>query len=451
MKMKIKIRNKLIIQQFPNSLDGIIRQRLTFDNPVWLENERMGRWNGETPRVLKFYKVEGECLILPRGFARQLIGLCRDHDVGFEILDQRRTLPEVGFKFNGRLKPFQAEAVGCVLSRDFGTLQAPTGSGKTVMALYVIAEREQPTLIVAHSKELLHQWVDRIGRFLGIPKDEIGQIGDGKKIIGEKVTVAIVNSLYKWGAEVAPHIGFLIVDECHRCPSRTFIEAVSAFDSRYMLGLSATPWRRDKLTRLIYWYLGDRAHAIEPEALQESGDILRAEVIQRETDFRTYLDASEEYSSVLSEITEDTERNALIVSDVAKETNNGGGVCLILSDRKGHCKALYELLKGRGIKSQLLTGDVGNGKRQEIVQKVNSGQVKALVATGQLIGEGFDCKDLSTLFLTTPIKFDGRVLQYLGRVLRPARGKKKARVFDYVDSNVGVLRASAKARQRVIS
>jgi len=102
-----------------------------------------------------------------------------------------------------------------------------------------------------------------------------------------------------------------------------------------------------------------------------------------------------------------------------------------------------------GVKAELLTGDLGNGERQRVVEDLNAGKVKVLIATGQLIGEGFDCKELSTLFLTTPIKFDGRLLQYLGRVLRPAPGKDKARVFDYIDINVGVLEAAAKARHRI--
>ena len=87
-------------------------------------------------------------------------------------------------------------------------------------------------------------------------------------------------------------------------------------------------------------------------------------------------------------------------------------------------------------------------KRAEIIERLNAGEIKILIATGQLIGEGFDCKGLSTIFLTTPIKFSGRVLQYIGRVLRPAPGKDKARVFDYIDVNVGALVASARARQR---
>lgn len=110
---------------------------------------------------------------------------------------------------------------------------------------------------------------------------------------------------------------------------------------------------------------------------------------------------------------------------------------------------MQTLLSSRGIRARLLTGDLRNGERKQVVEDLNAGRVRVLIATGQLIGEGFDAKALSTLFLATPIKFDGRVMQYLGRVLRPAPGKDRARVYDYVDVNVGVLKASATARRRV--
>ena len=267
--------------------------------------------------------------------------------------------------------------------------------------------------------------------------------------IGKHLTIGIVNSVYKVAKEINRSIGYLIVDECHRAPSRTFTQAVSSFDSRYMLSLSATPYRRDGLSRLIYWHLGDVVHEIKKEDLISTGDILKAEVVTRETSFNTSLNASEQYSKMLSELTMDTQRNSLIASDVVRESRNGGGVCLLLSDRKAHCETIKMLLRGHGIKAELLTGDVSVKDRELIVDRLNEGKVKVLIATGQLIGEGFDCKGLSTLFLTTPIKFNGRVIQYLGRVLRPAPGKDKARVFDYIDSRVGVLRASAKARQGV--
>jgi superfamily II DNA or RNA helicase len=276
----------------------------------------------------------------------------------------------------------------------------------------------------------------------------VGRIGGGKQIVGDKITVALVQSLYKCAPEVAPFIGNLIVDEAHRCLSRTFTEAVTAFDCRFMLGLSATPWRRDGLSRLIYWYVGDVVHQVDAAALVEAGHVLEAEVVWRKTDFEPTLDPSTEYSKMLSELTRDPARNALIADDVAREAGNGGGVLLVLSDRKAHCETLVELLEDRGVKAHLLTGDLGNGERQAVVAALNGGGVKVLVATGQLIGEGFDCRELSTLFLATPIRFSGRLLQCLGRILRPMGGKE-ARVFDFVDSRVGVLEHAVRERARV--
>lgn len=447
--MQIIISNEIHISDIDARTSKLIRERLSMPNPAYIDAERMGRWTGQIPRTLEFYTRTDRGLSIPRGFIRQIRGICRGEGIRYEVVDYRRTLPLVSFTFNGTLKPFQKKAIEDVLRWEFGTLSAPTGSGKTIMALAVIAALGQPVLIIVHTKELLEQWIQRIVTFLGIPRDEIGIIGNGRRTVGEKITVALVQSLFKCAAEVAPKIGFLVVDECHRAPSRTFTEAVSAFDCKYMLGLSATAFRRDGLGRLIWWYIGDKVHEIQKEALQDTGDILRADVVQRETSFRTSFDPSEQYSSMLSELTEDRERNVLIAGDVVKQASNGGGICLVLSDRRAHCEALAGMIQRQGIPVEILTGDIANGKRQEIVERLNAGAVKVLVATGQLIGEGFDCKALSTLFLATPIKFSGRLIQYLGRVLRPAPGKDRAKVFDYVDVRIGVLRAAANSRARV--
>ena len=447
--MKIRISSKVLLQGIPQPLEREITQRLTFQNPAYLEAERMGRWLGSLDEYLCSYERTRDGLLLPRGFARQLIHLCKQSGTNYKIDDQRRVLSEVDFEFRGQLRPFQRTAVTDILRRDFGTVSVPTGSGKTVMALAAIAKRRQSSLVICHTRELQVQWVARIETFLGIPSSEIGILGGGTRRVGKMITVGMVQTVYKCADEISPHIGFLIVDECHRCPSRTFSEAVTAFDSRFMLGLSATPYRRDGLSRLIYWHLGDVVHEVKKEDLLQTGDIVPAEVIIRETGFRTWLDPSEEYSTMLTELTRDPERNQLIASDIAREAKNGGGICLVLSDRKAHCETLRALLGVCRVPCEVLTGSGNNGKRQAIIDRLNQGKVKVLIATGQLIGEGFDCKQLSTLFLATPIRFDGRVTQYLGRVLRPAPGKKKAKIFDYVDSHIGPLKASAKARQRV--
>lgn len=450
--LKIVISNNLRLSDIPNQIYQSLTEKLTMSNPKWMENEKMGRWNRGTPGVLRFYdRIKGGGLCIPRGFMRQLVLLCKRHGIEHEITDKRRSLTSVDFKFNGLLKPFQDQAVSATLSKDFGTLNAPTGSGKTIMALYIIKQRMQPALIVVHTKELANQWIERIETFLGIPKEEIGIIGAGKKIIGEKVTVALVQSVYKCVEEVSLRTGCLVVDECHRTPSRTFTEAVSGFDSKYMLGLSATPWRRDNLSKLIFWYLGDVRYEIDKTELVEKGELLPVEVIVKETDFNPFFDPVNEYSKMLSELTSNDGRNHLIASDIAKEAKDGDGkCCLVLTDRKKHCETLQAILKYKHkISSGLLTGDVPDIYRKDIIDRLNNGEVKVLVATGQLIGEGFDCKNLSTLFITTPIRFSGRVFQYLGRILRPAPGKKKAIVYDYVDVNVGILKTAAKSRQKV--
>jgi superfamily II DNA or RNA helicase len=447
----LTISRNLRLQAVPPQLRQALVEKLEFPNPKWLENERMGRWNRGTPRVLKFYaKAGSEGLWIPRGYLRQLMLMCRRMGIEHRIDDRRRSLPPVDFTFRGELRPFQKTAVEQMLARDFGTLSSPTGSGKTVMALSMVARRRQPALIIVHTKELAAQWIERIDTYLGIPPAECGLIAGGRMKIGPRVTVALVQSLYKRAEEAAEHIGFVVADECHRCPSRTFTEAVASFDAKFMLGLSATPWRRDSLSRLIFWHLGDVHHEVNKADLVAAGEVLPAEVVVRETRFKPYHDPVREYSKMLSELTADTERNLLIAQDVAGEARESRGIALVLSDRRAHCENLQALLRYRfKTESELMIGDMPLHERQAVVERLNAGLTRVVIATGQLIGEGFDCRNLTTLFLATPIRFSGRVLQYLGRVLRPAPAKQKARVFDYVDVQVETLVKAARARQRV--
>lgn len=448
--MKITLTNHIDITGAPETLLRKIRATFTIENPAYLDNAKMGRWQGRTDHWLTFYKSHHGGLTIPRGAMGLILYFCGEMGIRYQIEDRRRTLPEVKFIFTGTLKGYQQQAVTDILDRDFNVLQAGTGTGKTVMALSLIATRQQPALVIVHSKELLDQWIKQVEAFLNIPRVEIGVIGNGKNGIGSKITVGIINSIYPIAAQLREYIGHLVVDECHRCPSRTFTEAVTAFDCKYMLGLSATPYRRDGLTKLIGWHLG-RQVEVKQSDLSENDIILNIEVVARETDYNTDYDASEEYAKMLSELTEDRERNRLIVGDIIKEASNGGGVCLVLSDRKIHCETIKAGLQDSGIGADVLTGETANKEREAIVGRLNTGKVRVLIATGQLIGEGFDAKSLQTLFLATPIKFDGRLIQYLGRVMRPAPGKDHARVYDYIDGNVGVLAASARARQRVYS
>jgi superfamily II DNA or RNA helicase len=310
------------------------------------------------------------------------------------------------------------------------------------MALEVIAQRRQPALILVHSRELLYQWEERIMQFLGI---KAGLIGDSKYDI-QPLSIAIVNTARKKLDALVPCFGHLIVDECHRVPAALFTEVVKRFDSYFMLGLSATAYRReDGLTPLIYLYMGDRSHQVDPRKLAQSGAVLKPEFVQRATGFKYVFRGN--YQTLMNSLTKNEARNQQIADDINAEARETAGIILVVSDRVAHCQILAKLLAEKGLQASVLTGKQPAPARSAIVEALHRGEVKILVSTLQLVGEGFDAAGLTTLFLTTPIKFTGRLRQVIGRILRPAAGKLP-KVIDYVDEGVGVLRNSARIRRQ---
>ena len=446
--MKITVGSATRVSGCSQQVASAIEDRLTFPNPKYLETQRLGYSTYSINQQIQCLRYEGSTLVIPRGFTSQAAQIGTQYGEKMEYVDERPVLPDVEFQFTGCLRPFQFTAVNAMLQKPFGVLQSPTGSGKTVAALALIAERKQPALIVVHTKELLNQWIDRIETFLSIPKVEIGIIGAGKMRVGNRVTVALVQSLVKCVEDAHEYVGNLIVDECHRCPSKTFLDVVTAFDCLYMTGLSATPYRRDGLTRLIYFYLGEKQYEVPAAQMVDEGRICRAVVKTVDTAFSSLVDGSAEYSKLLSELTQDECRNELISSTVAGSESTG--LTLVLSDRKTHCTTLQAMLRDdHGINAEVLTGDMSEKARTAMVDRLRSGGIKTLCATGQLIGEGFDLPQIETVVLATPVKFSGRLIQYIGRALRPANGKDHAIIIDFTDRLVGVLAAGANARRRV--
>lgn len=430
------------------ALEKRLKEELTIDNPEYLSAKKYGRWIGKKLKPqLKYYDSVVKGLRFPRGFANNAVRLCREV-CGSDplIVDNRQLLPEIDLEFKGSLREYQEEALAAAENRSFGVLEAGTGSGKTVMALALIAKRKQPTLVVVHTKELLYQWRERIQEFLEV---EAGQVGDGK-FSPQPLTVAIVNSARKRTEELAPLFGQLVVDECHRVPASLFTNVVSRFDCHFQLGLSATAFRSAKeTTRLIYYFMGDRIHRVNQSELKATGAILSPELVRRTTDF-TYRYMGK-YHSLIKKLVEHEGRNKQIIGDIVEVVGEGtGGTVLVVSDRVSHCRLFLEKLQTQGIQCELLHGQVAADERSRIVEAVQMGAVDVLIATLQLISEGFDCPGLSTLFLTTPISFEGRLLQVIGRIMRPA-DNKRARVYDYIDENVPTLARSAEARGLVLS
>ena len=431
------ITHELTVHDASSAQRAAIERALIIPNPAFDLAVRAGRYTGNLSPRLEFFRANrtGD-LILPRGFGGELARMFPD----IVWTDQRLVLPGVNFEFGGQLRDYQAQAVKTILASSHGVLGSPTGSGKTVMALSIIAARKQPCIVLVHNKELLDQWRDRARQFLGV---DAGRIGGGKFEV-KPLSVGIVNTVRNHLDDLPQHFGQVVVDECHRAPSTMFTDCVNSFPARFRLGLSATPFRRDGLTKVIHYYLGPLAHAVDAGHLREIGAVLTPEIIIRETGFRWCGDQSGEYQRLLSDLTQDETRNALIAQDVKRELAREAGTSLVVSDRVGHLEALAACLRALGEDMALLTGKTPTAQREAIVERIRAGKVRVLGSTVQLIGEGFDAPGLASLFLATPIKFSGRLLQVVGRVLRPQTGKVP-RVFDYIDP-VGVLTASAKAR-----
>lgn len=329
-------------------------------------------------------------------------------NIKFTIEDKRTKCEEVKFENSCKLYDYQDDAVKDMLTEDNGVLVAPPGAGKTIMGLEIIARLNQPALILAHKKQIYDQWIERIEGFLNIPKREIGQICGNKKTVGKRITVAMLQTLSNienFSELGLGGIGLALVDKCHHIPAKTFRSVITRLNPYYFYGLTATPKRKHNDEKLIYIYLGKILHTVNKNFAsqnkaekEKSEKNLSTKIIIKNTEIDVPFKVKVDNFQMLSKIiTFDSNRNKLIVDDVAKEAALGNK-CLILTERKEHVETLSYYLKG-GHEIITLTGDLTDKQKKERLKQVEAGHFQILIATGQLLGEGTDLPSLSCLFL----------------------------------------------------
>ena len=333
---------------------------------------------------------------------------------------------------------------------------APPGAGKTIMGIDIISRLNQTTLILVHKKQIYSQWIQRIESFLNIPKRELGQICAGKKTIGKKITVAMIQTLAKSENIVdelgLKNIGLVLVDECHHIPAKTFRKVITKLNPYYLYGFTATPNRKNNDEKLIYIFLGKILHTISksfsiqnqneesmPENNNETKIIIRNTII--DVPFKVKTD---NFQILYKIITFDSNRNQLIVNDIIQEANCGNK-CLVLTERKEHVEALSYYLKGQ-YEIITLTGDLTEKQKNEKLKQIESGNYQILIATGQLIGEGTDFPNLNCLFLVYPFSFEGKLIQYIGRIQRGQNSS--GTIYDYRDIKIDYLEKFYKKREK---
>lgn len=431
----------------PPSLAAFLRSESVFLNPVWFDKHRQGRYTGDTPKFLRCGGRVGERWILSRGLWPKLKKELSRPGVRFQVDDQRCRPTELqGWTRQFQLRPDQLELVQRLLPLEEAVLEAPTGTGKTMLGLELVARRAVPALILVPSRALLDQWVDRIEKGLGIKRRQVGLVRSGTLTLGERVTVATLQSLLRRDlGQLVEHVGHVVIDECHHVPARTFAAIVRQLRPLYLLGLTATPRRRDQLHKLIFCYLGEKVKGPTPIELARRGLITLPRLEVRRTRFRHT--STERIQDLLADVTRDPTRTGQIASDVLEATGHGH-LALILSDRKEHCDRLSQALEGK-VGVATLYGAVGKKARRRVFDEFSRGVVPVLVATARLLGEGWDCPPLSALFLALPMGASPRLEQLLGRLTRPHEDKLPPVVYDYLDHQVEQLAAMFARRVKV--
>ena len=425
-----------------------LRHLASLHNPMFYERQRLRLSTHRTPRLIRCYEEDLTHLHLPRGLLEQVEAAAGNAGSRLIADDRRPAHARVDFEFKGILTAQQAAAVTEMLAHDGGVLVAPPGTGKTVMGCAVIADRAVPTLVLAHRKPLLEQWRVQLQELLGLPQKQIGQLGGGRRKRTGLVDLAMIQSL-KAVEDLDGFFrgyGLIVIDECHNLPAFSFEACVRQATARHVLGLTATPYRRDGLQEIVTMQCGPIRHQIS--SADGPAARLSLQLETRETVFSLAPAAETPIQQVFRLLVEDTDRTALVCDDVVAALAEGRR-CLVLSQWKEHCELLAQGLVMRGVVPHVLTGGLGKRARQAILEQIDNtapDQPLALVATGQYLGEGFDCPQLDTLFLAFPVSFKGRLVQYTGRLTRTHDGKTIARVYDYADTRVPVLRAMHRRR-----
>lgn len=365
--------------------------------PVWRESKS------------KFY--------MPRIYGLERFGLPSD---GCDRLSAFEPEPAPRLEFSGQLRHEQREPVRCFLeaARDLmrrgGLLVLGCAAGKTAMALYISTVLKVKTLVVCHKEFLMNQWVERIEMF--VPTARVGRIKQARAIVEDcDIVIASLQSISmrEYPPDVLSGFGFVVVDECHHISAEVFSRALPRITAPIMLGLSATPNRKDGLRKVFEWFIGKPAFTMKKrEDRQMIIRMVRYTSEDPKWGNEVHMwNGKLNFAQMINQIAEFKPRNELIVEILTEilEREPGRRV-MILSERRKQLEILDKMIRDKEIGS---TGFYVGGMKQEDLDEATKRDI--LLATVTMAGEGFDCPALNTLVLASPIT---AVEQPVGRIQR---------------------------------
>jgi superfamily II DNA or RNA helicase len=433
----------------PAMLNRLIRLA-AFQNPNFYKAQAMRLSTFGKPRIIGCAEDFPSYIGLPRGCLDDALGLIKTHNIKPELTDERFGGTSINLTFKGELLPLQQEAAQQLFAHGYGILSAPTAFGKTVIAAWLIANRKVNTLVLVHRRQLMDQWRERLALFLGMPLEEIGQVSGGKKRITGSIDIGLIQSLYRKGEvkDMVAGYGQIIVDECHHIPAFTFEQVLKQVKAKYIVGLTATPIRKDGHHPIILMQCGPIRFR-ESAKKQAASRPFEHIVITRHTNFRMAGESADaKIQDLYAALVLDEDRNNLIFNDLLKALEMGRSP-LLLTERVEHLEQFAKQLKGIAQNIIVLKGGMGSKERKAMADQIKAvpdSKERVILSTGRYIGEGFDDARLDTLFLAMPISWRGTLQQYVGRLHRLHDNKRVVQVYDYVDIHVPTLMRMYKKR-----
>lgn len=430
-----------------------LKRLAAFHNPEFYHAQAMRMNTYGKPRIIGCAEDYAHYLGLPRGCLYDVLKLMKDHNIKVNIMDERYPGIPTNFKFHGELRANQKEAVESLLKYDKGVLSASTAFGKTVVASWMLAARGVNTLILVHRKQLMEQWKERLATYLNLPVKEIGQIGGGKNKQTGKVDIAVMQSLNRRGEvkEFVADYGHVIIDECHHLSAFSFEQILKKVKAKYVLGLTATPIRKDGHHPIITMQCGPIRYRVDAkkQAIEQPFEYV---VVPRFTGFRLEKEVDQKVSiqGIYESLIKNEQRNDLIFHDVMFALKQGR-TPLLLTERTAHVDYFANRLAPFVKNLIVLHGGMGKKQRNHVMnqlKEIPEQEERLIIATGRYIGEGFDDPRLDTMFLALPISWKGTLQQYAGRLHRFHYNKKLVKIFDYVDQQVPMLHRMYEKRKK---
>jgi superfamily II DNA or RNA helicase len=432
----------------PQPLANRLIRLAAFQNPAFYKAQAMRMSTWDKPRVIGCAENFPNHIGLPRGCLDAGLALLRDNGIRCDLTDERFAGEKLDLAFAGTLRPDQESSVTAMMQHDAGVLCAPTAFGKTVTAAAMIARRGINTLVLVHRSELLNQWQERLQTFLGVGKGIVGRIGGGKSKPTGKIDIALMQSLSRQG-EVSPLVenyGHVIIDECHHIGATSFDAILKRIKAKYVLGLTATPIRRDGQQPIIFMQCGPIRHTAN-RAESAPHDL---EVLPRALHKRMDIAVEAGIQEVFRHLANDLQRTEAICHEVKLAFDQNRKV-LVLTERTEHLDAILAGLTGKVPPVFVLHGRMSKKQRAAVIAELDAllpDAPRILLATGKLVGEGFDHPPLDTLVLAMPVSWKGTLQQYAGRLHREHASKTDVRIVDFVDTGHPALLRMWDKRQR---